>query len=54
MRSGHPNDQALGVRLPSRSAGGLSKRPQEGHPIFIIGENRFPPITPIHHVIDRA
>ena len=46
--------QTIGMHLPAGLAADFAQRFQETLPIPVIFENRFPPITSIHHVIDRA
>jgi hypothetical protein len=39
-------------RFPSRLGAGLSQGLQKQHPILVILEHRFTPVTTIHHVVD--
>ncbi len=46
--------QAVGMHLPPRFPADLAQRLHESLPILIIPNNVFPPITTIHHMIDRT
>src|SRR5579863_8196173 len=46
--------QAIGMRLPARLATGFSERFQKSPPINVILKNILPPVTPVHHMINRA
>jgi hypothetical protein len=42
------------MHLPAGLAAGFAERFQEAPPIQVVFENRFPPVAPVHQVIDRA
>ena len=46
--------QAIGMHLPIGLDTALPQRLQAAEPIRVIFENRLPPISPVHHMIDRA
>ena len=46
--------QAKGMHLPFGFQTRLSMRLYEPPMIFIVFENRFPPVSPVHQVVDRS
>ena len=45
--------QAEGMHLPARFQARLPQRLQEQAPILVGAENGLPPVTAIHHMINR-
>ena len=46
--------QTIGLHLPAGFAASLAERFQKTPLILVVFENRFPSITPVHHMVDRA
>ena len=46
--------QHPGIDPPPRALAGLAQRFDKQLAVLVVNDNRFPPIAPSHHVVDRS